>query len=193
MDYRTITGLIGPGSSVLDLGCGHGELLSRLRELGFRKLVGVELDEQAIVSCVRSGHDVIHADLNRGLGTFPDQSWDCVVLSRTLQAVRDVLGLLAEIVRIGKSAVVSFPNFAYHKLRKMLAEDGRAPESPGVLSHKWYDTPNLRFFSITDFEVLCRERGYRVLTRVCLDTEENRVVTEDPNRNADLAVFVIAK
>jgi len=88
---------------------------------------------------------------------------------------------------------VSFPNFAYHKLRRMLYEDGRAPESPGVLSHKWYDTPNLRFFSITDFEVLCRDRGYRVLTRVCLDTEENRVVTDDPNLTADLAVFVIAR
>jgi methionine biosynthesis protein MetW len=89
--------------------------------------------------------------------------------------------------------VVSFPNFAYHKLRKMLYHDGRAPESPGVLSHKWYDTPNLRFFSITDFEDLCRAQGYRVLTRVCLDTEENRVVTTDPNRDADLAVFMIAR
>ena len=193
LDYDTITGLLEPDSSVLDLGCGHGELLSRLRDLGFRKLLGVELDEKAVVSCVGLGLDAIHADLNSYLGTFRDASYDYVVLSRTLQAVIDVQGLLDEIVRIGRSAVVSFPNFAYHKLRRMLAEEGRAPESPGVLSHKWYDTPNLRFFTIADFEELCRLRGYRVLRRVFLDTEEQRAVETDPNRFADLAIFVLSR
>jgi homoserine O-acetyltransferase/O-succinyltransferase len=193
LDYDSITSLLEPRSSVLDLGCGHGELLSRLRDLGFRKLVGVELDERAVVSCVLAGLDAIHADLNRELGTFRDSSYDYVVLSRTLQAVLDVRGLLDEIVRIGRHAVVSFPNFAYRKLRRMLAEEGRAPESPGVLSHKWYDTPNLRFFTIADFEELCRERGIRVSRRVFLDTEAGREVREDPNLNADLAIFVLSR
>jgi len=193
LDEDTIASLLEPGSSVLDLGCGHGELLSRLRDLGFRRLMGVELDERAVVSCVQAGLDAIHADLNHELGTFRSASYDFVVLSRTLQAVIDVQGVLAEIARIGRRAVVSFPNFAYHKLRRMLAVDGRAPESAGVLSHKWYDTPNLRFFTIADFEELCRESGYLVHKRVFLDTEEGHEVVEDPNRLADLAIFVLSR
>jgi homoserine O-acetyltransferase len=194
LDYRRIVDLIPPGSSVLDLGCGHGELLYRLRQRGFSRLTGVELDEQAIVSCAALGLDVLQLDLNRHLDPFADQSYDVVVLSRTLQAVMDVEGLLNEIVRIGGRGIVSFPNFAYHKLRRMLFEQGRAPESPGVLRHKWYDTPNLRFFTITDFQELCRERGIRVHQLVALDTEaQGAEVREDPNRLADLAIFVVSR
>jgi homoserine O-acetyltransferase len=178
---------------VLDLGCGHGELLARLRAAGFRALMGVELDERAIVSCVRQGLDVLHADLNRHLDPFGDGSFDVVVLSRTLQAVLDVKGLLGEIIRIGRRAIVSFPNFAYRTLRAMLASQGRAPESRGVLSYHWHDTPNLRFFSIADFEELCKERSIRVHRRVFLDTEEGREVSDEPNLNADLAIFVISR
>jgi len=193
LDYDRIIALIPEESSVLDLGCGHGELLHRLRETGLRKLTGVELDEKAIVSCSRLGLDVVHADLNRHLDPFTDQSYDTVVLSRTLQSVLDVEGLLAEMIRVGRQGIVSFPNFAYYKLRKMLADEGRAPESPGVLRFKWYNTPNLRFFTIADFEELCRERGIQIHRQVALDTEAGREVTEDPNRNADLAIFVISR
>jgi len=193
LDYQRIISLVPEGSSVLDLGCGHGELLYRLHELGFPKLTGVELDEKAIVSCSRLGLDVLHADLNQPLEAFPDQSYDTVLLSRTLQSVLDVEGLLSEIVRVGRRGVVSFPNFAYYKLRRMLVEQGRAPESPGILSFKWYNTPNLRFFTIADFEELCTERGIRIHRKVALDTEAGREVTEEPNLNADLAIFVISR
>ena len=191
LDSESIIRLIPPGSSVLDLGCGHGDLLYRLKRLGFGRLTGVELDEQAIASCARLGIDVIHADLNRQLSSFETQSYDCVVLSRTLQAVLDVKGLLKEIVRIGHCAIVSFPNFAYRKLRHMLAQMGRAPESEGILRYRWHDTPNLRFFSITDFEELCAEMDISIRKRIALDTEAGSVVAADPNLNADLAIFVI--
>jgi homoserine O-acetyltransferase len=193
LDYERIMDLIPPEASVLDLGCGHGELLDGLRKRGLRRLVGVELDERAIVSCGRLGLDVLHADLNRHLDPFPDGSFDTVVLSRTLQAVLDVEGLLGEITRIGRRAIVSFPNFAYYKLRRMLAEEGRAPESSGVLRFKWYNTPNLRFFTIADFEELCRERGIRIHRKIALDTEAGLEITADPNRDADLAIFVISR
>ncbi len=193
LDYDRIIDLIPPGSSVLDLGCGHGELLYRLKQRGFGKLTGVELDEDAIVSCSRLGLDVLHLDLNQHLDPFLDGSYDYVVLSRTLQAVLDVEGLLTEIIRIGRRGILSFPNFAYSKLRRMLYENGRAPESEGVLRYKWYNTPNRRFFSIADFEDLCRELNIRVYRKVAMDTEAGREVAEDPNYNADLAIFVISR
>jgi homoserine O-acetyltransferase len=193
LDYDRIIALVPEGSSVLDLGCGHGELLYRLQRAGFRQLTGVELDQKAIVSCSRLGMDVLHFDLNRHLDPFTDQSYDTVVVSRTLQSVLDVEGLLEEIIRIGRRAIVSFPNFAYYKLRRMLADEGRAPESPGVLRFKWYNTPNLRFFTIADFEGLCREKGIRIHRKLALDTEAGQEVEQDPNRNADLAIFVISR
>jgi homoserine O-acetyltransferase len=193
LDYDRIIDLIPPGSSVLDLGCGQGELLYRLKQRGFDRLTGVELDEESIVTCSRLGLDVLHLNLNQHLDPFLDRSYDYVVLSRTLQAVLDVEGLLAEILRIGLRAIVSFPNFAYSKLRHMLYEQGRAPESKGVLRYKWYNTPNRRFFSITDFEDLCQERAIQVHRRVALDTEAQLEVVEDPNYNADLAIFVISR
>jgi len=193
LDYERIITLIPMGSSVLDLGCGHGELLYRLKMLGFKKLTGVELDEKAIVSCARLGLDILHADLNQHLGSFADESYDYVVLSRTLQAIRDVEGLLKEIIRIGRRAIVSFPNFAYYKLRNMLSGEGRAPESKGILRFKWYNTPNFRFFSIADFEDFCRERNIHIHEQIAMDTEEGMEVSGDPNLNADLAIFVISQ
>ena len=192
LDYDRIVELIPPGSSVLDLGCGAGGLLLRLGRRGCGRLVGVEIDEKAIVACVQLGLPVIHADLNRGLDQFPDGSFDYVVLSQTLQAVVDVEGLLAGIVRIGRRAIVSFPNFAFQRLRTMLAEEGRAPESPGLLRHRWFNTPDLRFFSIRDFEELCREKGFRIHRRITLDTEAGVEIVQEPNRLADLAIYVVS-
>ncbi|MCJ7544922.1 MAG: homoserine O-acetyltransferase [Phycisphaerae bacterium] len=193
LDYDRIVELIPPHTSVLDLGCAEGQLLTMLTARGHERLVGVELDEQAVIASVQRGVDVIQADLNKGLATFRDREFDFVVLSLTLQAVRDVEGVVRELLRVGRRCIVSFPNFAYYKLRKVLAEQGRAPESPGQLHHKWYDSPNIRFCSIADFQQFCADRGITVHRQIALDTEAGTEVRQDPNYYADLAIFVISR
>jgi homoserine O-acetyltransferase/O-succinyltransferase len=192
LDYDQIVRLIPPASSVLDLGCGRGSLLLKLRTNGNRRVTGLELNQDDIIVCLQRGLDVVQADLNSGLAPFPDAQFDYVVLSHTLQAVRDVERLIAEMLRVGRRSIVSFPNFAYYKLRKMLNEQGKSPLSSGLLRHEWYNTPNIRFFSISDFEEFCRERGIQIHDRIALDTEEGRVVEEDVNLLADMAIFVIS-
>ncbi len=193
LDYERIAELVPAGASVLDLGCGSGRLLAGLRATDHRRLLGVELDEQKILTCIGRGLDVIQADLNKGLGAFGTGQFDCVILSQTLQAVFDVEGVLNEMLRIGRRAIVSIPNFAYQPLRRMLAEEGRAPKSGGVLRYEWYNTPNIRFFTIADFQDFCRAKGIQVHRQIALDTEAGAEVFEDPNRNADLAIFVISR
>ncbi|MBP1625083.1 MAG: metX [Acidobacteria bacterium] len=193
IDYDQIVRLIQPSASVLDLGCGQGSLLVKLRADKSRKLMGLEINEEDVLSCVQRGLDVVQADLNSGLAPFPDAQFDYVVLSHTLQAVRDVERLIADMLRVGRKSIVSFPNFAYHKLRKMIAEQGRSPVSSGLLRHEWYNTPNIRFFTIADFEEFCRERQITIHERIALDTEDGSVVSDNANLLADMAIFVISK
>lgn len=193
LDYDRLLELIPTGASVLDLGCGSGSLLARLRKETQDRLVGVELDETRVLAALRRGLDVVQADLNDGLEAFPDQQFDCVVLSQTLQAVRNVEQVVREMLRIGRVCVLSFPNFAYHRLRRMLAEEGRAPKSAGVLCHEWYNTPNIRFFTLADFDDFCAQKDIRVHRRVGLDTEAGVEVLENPNLQADLAIFVVSR
>lgn len=192
LDYQRILELVPPNASVLDLGCGAGTLLSHLRRRGNPRLLGLELQERAILACVHRGLDVLQADLNEGLSQFAKHQFDCVVLSQTLQAVRDVEHLVADMLRVGRQCIVSFPNFGYHKIRAMLSEKGRAPESTGLLRYKWYNTPNIRFFTIADFEDFCREKEIHVHRRIALDTEADQEVHQDANLKADLAIFVIS-
>jgi len=193
LDYDRIVELTRDRASVLDLGCGSGALLARLKRQNHLHLMGVERDERKILTCVSRGLDVIQADLNKGLGAFADQEFDCVVLSQTLQAVFDVEGVLTEMLRVGRSCIVSIPNFGYHRLRRMLVEEGRAPKSGGVLHHEWYNTPNIRFFTLSDFEDFCRQKNIRVHRRIALDTEAGAEVFDDPNLNADLAILVLSR
>ncbi len=193
LDYDRIVELIPPSASVLDLGCGGGGLLARLKQRNHARLVGVELDEQEIVTAVQRGLDVVQADLNKGLHAFADHQFDCVVLSQTLQAVYDVEGVVADMLRVGRTSIVSFPNLAFHKLRRILAEDGRAPRAYGWLRDEWYNTPDIRFLSIADFEAFCHEKNIHIERRIGFDTEAGVEVFDDPNRNADLAIFVISR
>ncbi|MGO8765758.1 MAG: homoserine O-acetyltransferase MetX [Limisphaerales bacterium] len=193
LDYDRIVELIPPEASVLDLGCGTGRLLARLKHQGRGRLVGIELDEHKVLGALQRNLDVIQADLNEGLQTFADKQFDCVVLSQTLQAVKDVEGVIAEMLRVGAAVIVSFPNLAFHKLRRILAEEGRAPRAYGWLRDKWYNTPDIRFLSIADFEDFCREKGIHIQRRIALDTEAGTEVTENANRDADLAIFVLSR
>ena len=191
LDYDRIVELIPPGASVLDLGCGTGQLLARLKPQGRGRLVGIELDERKILGALQRNLNVIHADLNEGLRPFADKQFDCVVLSQTLQAVKDVEGVIAEMLRVGATCIVSFPNLAFHKLRRILAEEGRAPRAYGWLRDKWYDTADIRFLSIADFEDFCRAKNICIQRRIALNTEAGTEITEDANRDADLAIFVL--
>ena len=191
LDYDRIVELIPPRASVLDLGCGTGRLLARLKHSDRGRLVGVELDERKILGALRRNLDVIQADLNAGLRAFADKQFDCVVLSQTLPAVKDVEGVIAEMLRVGATGIVSFPNLAFHKLRRILAEEGRAPRAYGWLKDQWYDTADIRFLSIADFENFCREKKIPIQRRIALDTEAGREILEDANRRADLAIFVL--
>ncbi len=193
IDYDHILELVPAGATVLDLGCGRGGLLERLQQRDHPRLLGLELDEAAVIACVQRGLNVVHDDLIRGLQTFGDRQFDCVVLSLTLQAVTEVETLMEHMLRVGELGIVSFPNFGYHKIRAMVAEQGRSPKTPGILHHEWWNTPNRRFFSILDFEEFCRDRGIKVLARAFLDTETASEIVDDPNRNADLAIFSLGR
>ncbi len=193
LDYETILDLIPPGASVLDLGCGTGGLLARLRERGHKHLLGIEWDQQAIVACVRDGLDVIQADLNKGLPAMADGQFDFVVLSQTLQTVLDVAQALREMLRVGRRGIVSFPNVAYRKLRAELANQGRAPRVYVEHGYQWHNTPYVRSLSIADFEDFCRDQGITILEQIALDTEADIRIYDDPNLNADVAVMVLSR
>ncbi len=193
LDYQTILDLIPPRASVLDLGCGTGGLLARLRQRGHRHLLGIEWDEQAILVCVRRGLDVVQADLNKGLPAMADRQFDFVVLSQTLQTVLDVSRVLRDMLRVGRRGIVSFPNVAYRRLRTELAERGRAPRVHAEHGFQWHNTPYVRALSIADFEDFCRQQAITIHQQIALDTEANALVEEDPNLNADVAVMVLSR
>jgi homoserine O-acetyltransferase len=193
LDYDRIIDLIPPNVSVLDLGCGRGSLLARLKRRGNDRTMGVELDEQAVIASVQRGLNVVQADLDLGLSQFADRQFEWVVLSQALQGIKNVEGVMDHILRVGRQCIVSFPNMAYVKLRRMLAEQGRAPKTAGLLRFEWYNSPNIRFLSIADFEDFCAAKRIRVHRRIALNTEQGTEVRDDPNLNADIAIFVISR
>ena len=189
-DFDLITNWIAPGDRVLDLGCGDGELLRHLIDTRGVHGWGVEIDDENVLAAIRNGINIIQGNLERPLDEFADQAFDHVVLSRTLQTVRHTEGILREMLRVGREAVVSFPNFAYWKnLRSVL--DGRMPVSED-LPYQWYDSPNVRFFTLLDFEDLCAQMGLIVRERHVLDEEGNlvdRTENRDVNFLGSLAVY----
>jgi len=192
---RHLADAVRPGESVLDLGCGDGHLLAALRQRGAGRLCGVEVKHDDLVATAQRGIPVLDYDLNKGLPVFNDHSFDVVTLSATLQAVENIGGLIEEMLRVGKRCVISFSNFAYRDLRKMIAEEGRSPKAEGEYSYEWYDTPNRRFPSIADMQDLLDDKGATVHTAVYLNTHEGVAVadTDDPNLNADTAVLVVSR
>ncbi len=187
--------LIPPGSSVLDLGCGEGDLLARLKERGAPLLCGVEVSTALIAATLQNGVEAIDYDLNVGLPEFDDSRFDYVVLSSTLQAVPNVERLLEDSLRVGRRAIVGFTNFAHRTLREMFGLEGRAPKAPGPYSYEWYNTPNRRFPSIRDMLDLCEKMGVTVEQARYYDDTNGRVIGdgEDPNLAAESALLVLRK
>jgi methionine biosynthesis protein MetW len=188
LEHRTIASLVRPGSSVLDLGCGDGTLLDILvREKGVRAQ-GLELDEKAIYQCVAKGLSVVHGDIDTGLSEYGDRSFDYVIFDQSLQQMRQPDRALSEALRVGRAVIVAFPNFAYWPSRLQICLHGRTPVT-SALPYAWYDTPNLHFLSIADFETYCRERSMDILRRVFLS--KAGTVHSLPNLRAETGIFLL--
>ncbi len=174
------------------MGCGDGQLLARLKLRGHEDLLGLELDADCLCATVARGIDVVQYDLDQGLSMFRDKQFEVVLLSQTLQTVNDPQKVLLELVRVGKLGIVSFPNFAHKSIREYMSKEGRSPVSPAY-PYTWYDSPNRHFLSILDFEDFCKKLGIHIHRRLALDSLTGTQVAEEPNLNADLAIFAISR
>jgi methionine biosynthesis protein MetW len=181
-----IISFIPPHSKILDLGCGNGELLTVLKTSKKCHCYGVDINYDNIISCTQRGISVFQGNLDEGLSGFSDQSYDVVILSQTLQQVQRPLFVIEEMLRVGKMAIVTFPNFAHWKTRLQLFF-GKIPQTK-TLPYFWYDTPNIRVISIDSFRTLCDEKNIEIV-------KENHVtpIAIVPNLLATRGVFLIEK
>jgi methionine biosynthesis protein MetW len=188
LDHRIIYSIIEPASRVLDLGCGEGELLYPLVRDKHVRAQGIELNDKAIQECVKKGLSVFQDDIENSLREYPDNSFDYVILNQSMQEVRKVDFVIQEALRIGNKIIVGFPNFAYIKSRFSLFFHGKSPITES-LPYLWYDTPNVRFLSITDFKDFCARKNIRIVEAHYLG--ETTIVRIFPNLFALNAVFVL--
>ena len=190
LDHQIIYRIVEPGARVLDLGCGNGDLLYLLAREKGAKVQGIEVNDMAIYECVKKGLSVFHGDIESGLAEYPDHSFDYVILNQSMQEVKKADFVIEESLRVAGKIVVGFPNFAYIKSRVMLFFQGRSPITPSLPYH-WYDTPNVRFLSISDFTDFSREKDLQVLAARYLD--ETGEIRWLPNLRALNAIFVLTK
>jgi methionine biosynthesis protein MetW len=175
-DFDIIVSLVDRGARVLDLGCGTGELMERLvREKG-AVARGVDRHQPSVTACIAKGLSVFHGDLHEGLGDLPDNAFDVVILSRTLQQVPDPDAVIRDMLRVAPRAIVSFPNFAFWRIRLHLLLHGTLPISP-ALPYAWYNTPNIRLITLADFVDFCAREGFTIRQRVALTVDGSRART----------------
>jgi len=189
-DYAIISELIEPNTRVLDLGCGEGELLDWLAQNKNVDARGVEISGQRAQQAIARGVSVFHSDLEDALADLPDQAFDYVILSQTLQETREPLKVLRDMLRVGRRAIVAFPNFAHWSVRLAHLFTGRAPKTK-LFPHDWYNSPNIHFLTVDDFESLAAAEKWKVERRMFL--QGPRKVAILPNLLAEVAVFLIRK
>jgi len=188
-DFAIIGELIEPRTRVLDLGCGEGELLAWLKENKQVNGRGVEMEGARVQKAISRGASVYQGDLESAVEDYPDQAFDYVVLSQTLQETRYPLRVLKGMLRVGKRAVVAFPNLGHYSVRLAWLWSGRAPRTK-MFPYDWYDSPNIHFLSVLDFEALAAKQGWKVERRIFVAGE--RQVTWLPNLMAEIAVFEVS-
>jgi methionine biosynthesis protein MetW len=189
-DLMEIFRMIPAESRVLDLGCGNGDLLLLLRAEKNVYGYGVEISQENILACVAAGVPVLHADLNQGLQDFPDDAFDYVVLSQTLQAVVRPDHLLGEMARVGRKVLISFINIGYWHARWQIAACGHMPVT-ATLPHQWHDTPNIHLGTIRDFRTLCRAQGRKICREVPLGVRARLAARLWPNLFSPTCVFEV--
>ena len=193
-DQEIIQRWIEQDSRVLDLGCGDGSLLANLKQTKKVKGIGLEIDSDKIQKCVERGLNVIEQNLDAGLWNFQTDSFDTVLLAQTLQALSHPDQLIDEMLRVGRRGIVTFPNFGNWKSRLYLSSKGRMPVSK-FMPHAWYDTPNIHFCTVRDFDALCREKNIQILERtvVNLNHEGSLSMRLFPNLLGEIAIYHIAR
>jgi methionine biosynthesis protein MetW len=193
-DLNIIQNWIAPGSRVLDLGCGDGTLLNLLKTEKGVSEIGLEIEEGNIQQCIAKGVNVIQQDLNKSLKNFGDKSFDTVLLTQTLQAVNYPDILIEEMLRIGNNCIVTFPNFGNWRSRLYLFFKGRMPVS-NFMPYQWYNTPNIHFCTVRDFDELCREKGIAIITRTVVDHkhQDSWLIKMWPNLLGETAIYHISR
>ena len=189
-DYAIIGELVEPDSKVLDLGCGEGELLQWLAENKNVEGRGIEIDGPKVQRAIARGVSVYQGDIDAGLSGYPDASFDYIILSQTLQETRRPLGVLREMLRVGRHAIVTFPNFGHWSVRLAMLATGRSPRTQSF-PHEWYNSPNIHFLTIRDFEILARDQGWTVDRKIFISGR--RVGTLFANLMAEVAVFLVRR
>jgi methionine biosynthesis protein MetW len=189
-DHKIIGDIIARGTAVLDLGCGDGDLLEYLVLRKDVKGTGIEINENAIYSCVEKGLSVSHSDIDSGLKDYPDNRFDYIIFNQTMQQVNKPSEAINEALRIGRKVIIGFPNFCHIKARFQLSVLGHVPVT-GSLPYNWYDTPNRHFLSIKDFLKFCRENSITIEKKIFLS--ENKIVKFLPNIFALNAIFQITR
>lgn len=188
-DYAMIGELVDPATRVLDLGCGEGELLAWLKENKNVDARGVELTGTRAQKAIARGVSVYQGDLESALDDYPEGAFDYVILSQTLQETRDPLRVLRGMLRVGRRGIVAFPNFGHWRVRVSHLWSGRAPKT-GLFPYDWYDSPNIHFLTVLDFEHLVEKQKWSVQRRIFLSG--NREVRMLPNLRAEVAVFLVS-